>query len=99
VSIDKISVSIDKILVSIDKIFVSIDKILVSIDKILVTIDGILVIQHRGGFEMFGWERENHPVSRNGCHPSFVRRGAWVSVNYDNVQCSMNKSSIFNFDL
>jgi hypothetical protein len=25
----------------------------------------------------FDDKRENHPVSRNGCHPSFVRRGAF----------------------
>ncbi|MEQ1606947.1 MAG: hypothetical protein ABL999_18945, partial [Pyrinomonadaceae bacterium] len=27
-----------------------------------------------------GHRSENHPVSRSGCHPSFVRRGAYTSI-------------------
>jgi hypothetical protein len=96
---NELTKSTDTKTVSIDRFSVSVDAFLVSIDRISVSIDAFFVIQHPGGFENVWMGRENHPVSRNGCHPSFVRRGAWVSadrisvsVTYDNVQCSTKKS-------
>ena len=43
--------------------------------------------------------RENHPVSRSGCHPSLVRRGALLDVEVLNIEGVVFDEFASGFDL
>jgi hypothetical protein len=44
---------------------------------VLISVGGKLRVRSFSRYESPGsLESENHPVTRKGCHPSFVRRGA-----------------------